>query len=81
MSDQPEVISRTRETRRRAAEIIKTVPVPSATAQAQAWTLAQLKMQGLLAEQTAAVAEALEAIRDIALAVRASMPLYAVEQS
>lgn len=67
MSD--EVITRTREARRRAAAVIR--EVGEAKGQASVWAVAQLKMQGLLVEQQAAAAEALEAVRDILLLWRA----------
>lgn len=78
MTEQTEVVTRTREARRRAAAIIR--DVGEAKGPAQMWAIANLKMQGLVAEQMAASAEAVEALRDIILEIRASMPLYAVEQ-
>ncbi len=74
----PEVITRTRDARRRAAEYLRELPEKPGAA--GVWTLAALKMQALQVEQTAAFAEALEAVRDIILEIRASMPLYAVEK-
>jgi hypothetical protein len=69
----PEVVTRTREARRRAAEYLKELPAKPGPA--GMWSIAALKMQALQAEQTAALAEAVEAVRDILLEMRASTPL------
>jgi flagellar basal body-associated protein FliL len=72
-------LTRTQSTRSRTATIIKNLGDPAGPA--QRWTIAELQIASIQAEQCAAVAEALEAIRDIILEIRASMPLYAVEKS
>ena len=71
-------LTRTRATRSRVATIIR--DLGDGSGPAQRWTLAGLQIAAIHAEQTAATAEALEAIRDIILEIRASMPLYAVER-
>jgi len=65
-------LTRTRATRSRTATIIRDLGEPKGPA--QMWAVAQLKMTAIQAEQTAALAEALEAIRDILLLWRASTP-------
>ena len=65
-------LTRTRATRSRTATIIRDLGEPKGPA--QAWAIAQLKMTAIAAEQVAALAEAVEAIRDILLVSRASTP-------
>ena len=79
MTEQAASVTRITETRRRAAAVIREAGDPK-VGPASTWAAANLKMQALAAEQMAATAMALEEIRDFIAAIRASLPLYAVEQ-